>query len=184
MRAESRLASSIGFLAALGVTTAIVAQPSPRACGGGAETAADWRSVGFVGLRLTLRLPPTLEQLPPNRLVRKAREAQALRIPRLRGPGVELAVAWTAPADAPGALREVLLYTVRADSVPPGRPCALRIAGSDAVAFRFSLSAGGQAAEDHWTEAYWPGFILAVNARSLAGADSALGLLRAITRTP
>ncbi len=167
------------------VTPASGRQPTRHGpCATDAKPGETWTSFPFLGLRLAVSLPADLRPVPFASLGRVVRRARARSIPMLPDESVQLVAAWEAPSKSTSEVRRVLLYSVRPDSVPPGRPCALPIAGQPGFIFRTALSAEGRAADEYWVEAYWPGFVLVAAGRSLDAYEVVFGILRTITVTP
>lgn len=163
------------MLAGLLLTAQCAASPAPG---------ADWRERALPGLHLSLRLPPELEPRPWGALAGIARALKRRGIPATRADSVTLVAAWEARRGSGGELTQVLLFEVRPDSLPAGRPCPIEVAGAPGRAFRFALSGSGSAADEFWLEVYWPGHLLAAGGRSMAAYDQAFTIIRAVTATP
>ena len=170
-------------LIALALLSAGAGQPPrrPAACSTTAKADSGWIGFSFAALGLTVALPPDLRRVAEGSLKGVARRARAQSIPMTTADSIELLVAWEAPRKSPGEVRQVLLYSVRPDSTPPGRPCALSIAGRPGFVFRTALSSSGRTADDYRMEAYWPGFVLSASGRTLAAYVVIFGILGSIT---
>jgi len=83
----------------------------------------DWKEVALPGLRLSLQLPPALERRPWEALSRIARNAKRMGVPGTSADSVTLVAAWEARKTSGAEPTQVLLYEIRPDSLPPGRPC-------------------------------------------------------------
>ena len=153
--------------------------PAPPA---GADST--WKRHEVGGLQLALELPADLRLLPYQSLPREARRAREQSIPESTAPGLELSVAWKASPSPASLVERVLFYTVGTDQVPEGRPCSWPIAGEEGLVFRHSLSSKTPGDARYWTEAYWPGFVLAIEGRSFDTYEIAVRILRGISRLP
>jgi len=156
----------------------------PGRCVTAAEADSNWTRFRFVGLRLTLVLPPDLRPVADGSLKGVARRLRAQSIPLTTADTVRLLAAWVAPGKSTGDVRQVLFYSVRPDSTPSGRPCALTIADQPGLVFRMALSPPGRAADEYWMEAYWPGFVLAASGPTVAAYEAIFGILRSIAVSP
>lgn len=177
----------LAFLAvALGGLPAAFGQRAlrPAGCATTGRPGDDWTRYPFPGLRLVLSLPPGLRPLPYEGLRRAGRRAAERSIPMTDADSVELLAAWEAPARSAGEIRQVLLFSIRPDSVPPGRPCAFAVAGQPGYVFRMALSPDGRAADESRVEAYWHGFVLAAVGRSMDAYEIVFGILSSIAMLP
>jgi hypothetical protein len=176
-----------GFLFSFMVTwfTAAAAQPAarPGACRTAAQADTTWPETSFLGFHFSLRLPLELRRVPEQELRRVAERTHALETTG-EGVAVELVAAWRAPARAQGEIQEVLLFTLRTAFVPDGRPCAFAIAGRPGLVFRQTLSGAGSGANEYWTEAFWPGFALAIRGRTLDSYEIGFVVLRSLAALP
>ena len=177
--------ASMVLLTAVGVTPSRSQRPTrPAPCPPAAELDTGWARFAFAGLHLSLRLPADLRPRPYQALRGIDRRVRADDIPATPAETVELVAAWEIPKNASSEIRQVLLYTVRPDSLPRGRPCALPIAKQTGVVFRKVLSGGSGRSDEYWTEAYWPTFAMAVHGTSLNAFAVALAILRSVEPVP
>lgn len=153
-------------------------------CAASPAPGADWQERALPGLHLSLRLPPDLEPRPWKALPGISRAARRRGIPAIQADSVVLVAAWEARRGSAGELTQILLFEVRPDTVPAGRPCPIEVAGAPGRAFRYALSGSGNAADEFWVEVYWPGYLLAAGGRSMAAYDQAFTVVRALTATP
>lgn len=174
------------LLAGLGSTSVAGQRPvRPARCPAPSPgTDSTWKRHDFDGLHLALALPAELRPLPYRSLNREARRAREQSIPETTAPGLELSVAWQASQSPAFLVERVLLYTVGTDQVPEGRPCSWPIAGEEGLVFRHSLSSRTPGETRYWTEAYWPGFVVAIEGRSFDTYEIAVRILRGISRLP
>ena len=149
-----------------------------------AEADTGWSRFPFVGLHLDLRLPAELRATPFASLRSTARRMREQEIPAIPADSIELLAAWETSKAAAGAVRQVLLYSVPPGTLPSGRPCSMVIAGQPALVFRRVVSGGGRSPNEFWTEAYWPGFGIALRATALDAYAGTLAMLRSIERRP
>jgi hypothetical protein len=169
--------------ASAGLTRAEAQPARPAACSTAAQPGEQWTSFVLRGLRLQLALPPELRPLAEPKLRKTAERAAERSLPANSDAATRLVAAWEAPARSASELRQVLLYTVQ-EAVPRGRPCALLIAQQPGLVFKLVLSGQGRIASEYWTEAHWPGFVLAVGGRSLEAYELGFAILRSITVQP
>lgn len=185
MSTRRALLGSLVLLAATGITSGTSQRPTrPAPCPTAPEPDTTWARFAFAGLHLSLRLPADLRPKPYQALRGIDRRVRADDIPATPAETVELVAAWEIPKAASSEIRQVLLYTVRPDSLPRGRPCALPIAKQTGVVFRKVLSGGSGRSDEYWTEAYWPAFALAVHGTTLNAFAVALAILRSIEPVP
>jgi hypothetical protein len=188
VRSASSMRRTIAVVAALlgagGALAAAQVAPRPAACTRTAVADSTWIGYSFQGPRLALKIPPGLKQVDPGKLGAVAKRAHAPLSQITDTDSIRPISAWEAPSKSPGELREVLLYQVRRGFVPTGRPCAMAIAGAPGLVFRLALSSEGQAADEYWIEAYWPGFVLAAAGRSFSGWELIIGLLGEVVAIP
>ena len=166
-----------------GPTHAGAQQLHPAACVTSAQPGDHWTSFAFAALRLQLALPAGLLRTAEPKLRKTAERAAERNIPSSEG-SEELVAAWEAPGKAPGAVRQVLLFTVLGEPIHTGRPCALLIAQQPGFVFKLVLSGQGGAASEYWTVARWPGFVLALGGRSLDSYEEGFAILRSVAPSP
>lgn len=177
--------SCLAFLLVLPVAPAISQSPIRYgACRTAADADSSWARFSFAGLQLSLRLPAELRAISYGDLRKLAGQVELSAISPGFMESLELVAAWRAPARAPGEIHHVLLYTVRPTLAPSGRPCSLAIAGQPGLVFLQVLNAGGGGAAEYWTEAYWPGYVLAVRGKTMDSYDVAFRMLRSIVPVP